>query len=101
MSQMLPPGLAGGPPDQGGGQLPPQLLAMLQGGGQDGEDESTAEGSSELDLLQDVMNDLPKLIAALKDPKDVENAITCLRVLAGIQTRLMQSQGSGGAQPPR
>ncbi len=92
----MPPGLAGGPPDQGGGQLPPQILAMLQG---QGGDESTAEGSSELDTLQEIMNDLPKLISALQDPKDVEQAITCLRVLAGIQTRLMQ--GSGGAQPPR
>lgn len=78
-----------------GGQAPQGLPAGL-GPDTDGGD----PGYSELDCLKDVIDDFPKLLTELKDPKDVQDAVSALRLLAGVQTRLMSAQaGPSGAQP--
>lgn len=87
----VPPGLAQAL--QGGQGLP----AALQGPppGQDDD-----QGYSELDCLKDVIDDFPRLLTELTDPKDVQDAVSALRLLAGVQTRLMSAQaGPGGSQP--
>ena len=84
----LPPGLA-----QALGQGTP-LPAALQAGQPDQDDQG---GYSQLDCLRDVIDDFPKLLTELTDPKDVQDAVSALRLLAGVQTRLMA--GQGGAQP--
>lgn len=71
--------------------MPPQLAAMMQQAGPD-EGES-AGGEDQLQTLQEIMQDLPRLIATLRDPQDTQDAIGCLQVLAKIQTRLMQGRG--------
>lgn len=80
--------------DQGGPGLP--LPAGL-------DDEQAP--SDPLGCLKDVIDDFPKLLTELQDPKDVQDAVKALQILAGIQTRLMsaapgQQQGGPGAAPP-
>lgn len=77
------------------GQMPPQLAALLAQAGPDTDE----QGAGQLQVLQEIMQDLPRLIATLTDPQDTQDAIGCLQVLAKIQTRLMGSRGA--AQPPR
>ena len=53
-----------------------------------------------LDVLQECIQQVSKTISALPDPKDTQDAVKALGLLAGIQTRLMtQTQGPGG--PPQ
>lgn len=49
-----------------------------------------------LQVLQDCIQSLPAVIAALPDPQDTQDAVKALGILAGIQTRLMR--GAGGPQ---
>lgn len=58
------------------------------------------QGAGELACLQKVLDDFPKLLTELQDPQDVEQAVGAMKVLAGIQRRLMQTQGGQGAAPP-
>lgn len=67
---------------------------LLTGGGEE------QEQPDPLAVLQDVIEQLPGLIAALPDPTDTHEAIKALQTLSGIQKRLMTAQGSGGAAPP-
>jgi hypothetical protein len=91
MSGALPEGLQAllsqAPPGGAG----PALPQGLQGDNDD-------QGYSALDCLKDVIDDFPKLLTELSDPKDVETAVSALKLLASIQTRLMQG-GSGAPQP--
>jgi len=84
MSLQIPEGMgAGGPP--------PALPQGLQG-----EDQAP---SDPLGCLKDVLDEFPKLLTELTDPRDVQDAIKAMHVLSGIQTRLMSGgQGQGGAQ---
>jgi hypothetical protein len=72
-----------------GGPLP----AGLGGGGYDQDQQEDP-----LQVLQKCIQQLPRVIHALPDPKDVEDAVSALKILASIQTRLMK-QGPGA--PPQ
>jgi hypothetical protein len=83
-------------------QLPPQLEAALaqpppagltppeQGEAQDQEDP--------LDVLQECIQNLPKVISALPDPQDTQDAVQALHILTRIQTRMMRQSGSSQGQ---
>jgi len=75
---------------QGAPQLPPGLAD--QGGYQASQDP--------LQVLQECIQSLPGVLAALPDPRDVQDATRALLLLTGIQTRLMQQgqPGGGGGQ---
>jgi len=51
-----------------------------------------------LACLKDVIDGFPRLLTALQDPKDVQDAVKALQTLAGIQTRLMAPQAGNAAQ---
>ena len=97
MSLQLPEGLMqalqgaqGGPPPPGG----------IPSGMQSDQGEDQAEDP--LEVLQDCIQGLPKVIASLPDPQDTQDATQALLILTKIQTHLMarnQSQGQGGPQP--
>lgn len=84
--------------------VPPELLAQLgvqgapgppglaPGGPDDG-----GYGGDPLSVLQECIQQLPAVIAALPDPRDTQDAVKALQLLAGIQTRMM-SQGQQGPQ---
>lgn len=74
--------------------LPPQIAQMLQQGPPD------QGGADPLSQLQDCMNQLHTVIAALPDPQDTQDAIGALQILARVQTRL-QKASPGASQPPR
>lgn len=79
-------------PMQGGG-----LAQLLQ---QHGAPATDDEGSDPLSTLQEVIEDVhSKLLPALKDPDDVNDAVKVLGVLTGIQKRLMGEQS--GNSPGR
>lgn len=67
---------------------------MGQGQGDGGYD----SGESPLEVLQDCIQGLPRVIAALPDPKDVQDATKAMVLLTGIQVRLM-GQGGNGQSP--
>lgn len=71
---------------------PPGLPQGLQ------DDQSGGSAYGQLDCLKAVIDDFPKLLTELQDPKDVEQAVTALKILAGIQTRLMSAGQASG--PP-
>lgn len=73
----------------GAGGPPPGLPQGLQGGYDAG-----ASGDP-LKVLQDCIQELPKVIAALPDPQDTQDATQALLTLTKIQTRLMGKQASG------
>jgi len=73
---MLPPGIA----SLAGQHAPP--TPPTHGGG--------------LSVLQDALDGFPALLHALSDPKDVHDAVTAMRLLTGIQARLMGPQGQAG-----
>lgn len=78
-----------GPPMPPGG-APPALPQGL---------EPDSEPADPLSCLKEVIDDFPKLLTELQDPRDVQDAIKALQILAGIQTRLMTAgQAPGGAQ---
>lgn len=91
--------------------VPPEaILAALHGGAGAGQagpplphgmgDHGYDQNESPLEVLQDCINGLPRVIAALPDPQDTQDATQALLVLTRIQTRLMNRQGgSGGPQP--
>lgn len=74
-----------------GFDLPSLLAAHSQGGG----DQPDQPGQDPLQVLQEVLNDVHRLIAVLPDPQDTQDAIQAMRVLAGVQTRLMSRQQQG------
>lgn len=81
MSQLLPQSLAG---------------ALSQPGGQ--------EQADPLEDLQATIDAMHELLRSLTDPGDVHQAATALRILTGIQQRMMSEQGApGGAAsaPPQ
>jgi len=51
-----------------------------------------------LEVLQTCIQQLPGVLAALQDPRDVQDATRALLYLTGIQTRMMQGQQGGGGQ---
>lgn len=75
----------------GGLDLPSLLAAQGQGG----QTEPDQGGQDPLQVLQEVLNDVHRLIAVLPDPQDTQDAVQALRVLAGVQTRLMSRQQQG------
>ena len=83
-------------------QPDPASLAQLLGG--NGAPPSTGpQDDGGLGALQEVINLMPKVMSALPDPNDVHDAATCLRVLTGIQKRLMSGgpgAGQGSSGPP-
>lgn len=58
-------------------------------------------GDQQLECLQKVLDDFPRLLTELQDPKHVETAVSALKALANIQTQLMSEGGPGAAQTPR
>lgn len=83
MSLQMPEGLAGMP--GGGGQpLPAGLGSQDQGSSQE----------DPLQVLQECIQALPGVIAALPDPQDVQDAVQALHILSRIQTRLMKGQNA-------
>jgi hypothetical protein len=93
---------------QAGPQIPPELLAQLgvsgapgqsaAGGGYGYGDDMTA--ADPLATLQQCIQALPAVIAALPDPRDTQDATKALLILTGIQTRLMSPQTPQGAPGP-
>lgn len=90
-------------------QPPAALLALLHGGagagggpplpaGLSGGDQAYDQNEKPLEVLQDCINGLPKVIAALPDPQDTQDAVQALGILTRIQTRLMKSQGGPQGQ---
>ena len=79
--------------------LDPAVLAQLGGGGGGApplpaglEQDDQASGDP-LKCVQDVIEDFPRLLTELQDPKHVEMAVSALKILASIQTSLMQAAG--------
>lgn len=73
-------------------------MAMLAGqqGGQPGQGEGDP-----LEELKDVIDSVHQLLATLPDPQDVHDTVTALRLLTGVQKRIMgMGQGNAGAQSP-
>lgn len=89
MSLQLPEGLI---QHLAGGNAPPPLPEGLQG------PDDYSESSDPLKVLQDCIESLPKVIAALPDPQDTQDAIQALHILAKIQTRLSGKQAASGPQ---
>jgi hypothetical protein len=85
--------------------VPPGLLAQLGVSGAAGppgfaaDQEGGYSGSTDpLTVLQECIQGLPAVIAALPDPRDTQDAVKALQLLVGIQTRMMaQQQGPQGA----
>lgn len=88
--------------------VPPELLAQLGVGGAQGPPGFAADqqpggysGSTDpLTVLQECIQGLPAVIAALPDPRDTQDATRALLLLTGIQTRMMGQQGQGGQGGP-
>lgn len=89
-------------------QLPegvdPQMLAQMlsqqappSGLGQD-EDAAADQQEDPLQILQECIQQLPRVIAALPDPQDTQDATQALLTLTKIQTRMMRGGGTGGPQ---
>jgi len=85
--------------------MAPELAQILQGGGgaalpqgpdSGGYGQTPQGGIDPLTALQEVIQLLPTLMAALPDPRDTQDVARCLLVLTGIQTRMMQGPGGGG-----
>jgi len=90
MSSQLPEGLQAllAQAPAAGGSLP----QGLQG-------ESDEQGYTALDCLKDVIDDFPRLLTELQDPKQVEQAVSALKILANIQSQLMSAgQAASGPQ---
>jgi hypothetical protein len=86
--------------------VPPELLAQLgvQGapgppGLAPGEPGDGGYGGDPLSVLQECIQSLPAVIAALPDPRDTQDATRALLLLTGIQTRMMSPQGAPGGAP--
>lgn len=92
MSLQLPEGLDPAVLAQLGDQGAPPLPQGLQG------EDDYSESNDPLKVLQDCIEGLPKVIAALPDPQDTQDAIQALHILAKIQTRLSGKQASNGPQ---
>jgi hypothetical protein len=85
--------------------VPPELLAQLGVQGAAGPPGFAADqpggygGSTDpLTVLQECIQQLPSVIAALPDPRDTQDATRALLLLTGIQTRMMSQQGPQGPQ---
>lgn len=71
--------------------VPPDILAALQG-------QAGPQNSPDpLQALQECIQTLPGVIAALPSPQDTQDATQALLILTRIQTRLM---GNGGQPGP-
>jgi hypothetical protein len=81
---------------------PPGALSELFGGHmpQDA-DEQPQPHDGGLHALQEVLDEFPALLTALHDPGDVHDATTALRLLTGIQKRMMGQTGGPPAPPAR
>lgn len=71
-------------------------MAALLSLGQQGS--GAASDDKGLSALQQAINLIPQVMAALPDPQDVHDVATCLRVLTGVQKRLMGAGPQGGSQ---
>ena len=87
--------------------VPPELLAQLgvQGApgppgyaADSGGQEAGGYGGDPLTTLQTCIQQIPGVIAALPDPRDVQDATRALLLLTGIQTRMMSQQGQQSPQ---
>jgi hypothetical protein len=95
MSLQLPEGIDPQMLAQLAGQGAPPLPQGLQDQAEPGED----QGGTPLDCLKEVIDDFPKLLTELQDPRDVQDAVKALQILAGVQTRLMTAgQAANGPQ---
>ena len=74
----------------GQGPLAPQALPAGLNPPEQGE---PADQEDPLDVLQECIQALPKVISSLPDPQDTQDAITALGILAKIQTRMMARNG--------
>jgi len=85
--------------------VPPELLAQLGVAGAPGPSGPGAgygygqdDGAQDpLGTLQQCIQSLPGVIAALPDPRDTQDATRALLILTGIQTRMMSQGGPQGA----
>jgi hypothetical protein len=78
--------------------VPPELLAQLGVAGAQGQPGPYEGGTDPLTTLQQCIQQLPGVIAALPDPRDVQDATRALLILTQIQQRMMTPQQ--GAQGP-
>lgn len=90
--------------------VPPELLAQLGVAGAQGPPGYAADqgqagaggpysgATDPLTVLQECIQGLPGVIAALPDPRDTQDATRALLLLTGIQTRMMSQQGQQGPQ---
>ncbi len=69
------------------------MAALLGGGGQP----PSPPDDKGLSPLQQVINLMPQVMAALPDASHVHEAATCLRVLTGIQKSLMTAGPQSGS----
>ncbi len=83
--------------------VPDGLAALLAGHGPGApppDQDDQGGGDKGLQALQEIIDEFPDLLVAVKDPTDVHDATTCLRVLTGIQKRMMGGAAGGKAAPP-
>jgi hypothetical protein len=86
--------------------LDPAMLAQLGGGAgagapplPQGLQDDGDQASDPLGCLKEVIDDFPRLLTELQDPRDVQDAVKALQILAGVQTRLMSAgQAASGPQ---
>lgn len=66
--------------------VPPELLAQIQGM------QGQQSAPDPLAALQEVIQLMPAVMAALPDPRDTQDIARALLILTGIQSRLMGGQ---------
>lgn len=64
-------------------------LGAMQGPPPGPLDQQGQPGSDPLGALQDAIHSVTAAMVALPDPRDTQDAAQALRILAGVQTRLM------------
>lgn len=75
-----------GPPPQ----LPPGGIAQMFGQQPPDQDDHSPDP---LSAVQEAIDGIHGLMVTLTDPQEVNNVAGCLKILTGIQARMMQSQG--------
>lgn len=73
--------------------VPPGLASMLA--------QQPAEQKDPLEDLQGAIDAMHSLMITMKDPDAVHQVATALRILTGIQQKMMSESGGSASAPPQ